>query len=484
MEDSGEEGRELLDAGTPDPEDPAATIGGDHIVEKKMKVQLGAYSSVFVAALGQVTYSSPGDVKALLHPCKLLVLAMPLFICQLTAIFSLRADIVQSERISVINSAINNSTSSSDVLVLKHSAEDIHVHAHLSLKLLFIVIVQVMYFDYIMNTSRTILFLLNPLVWVELRTDKKEEWEDVPNAGLFRKTIHMIYTYKVFLLLPALFAMYLRFQITWLVIVDSISIILVGEKVEDTIFDCLAITFLLELNAFWWKILHTVFHLEPLDATEVTVQYNQGVWKTPCSKRSELSELGRDIAICPRVVNFLSKNLPLRDGHGGRWSESVIVSMVAYFLAMRQFALVSVALDTNISPMARDVCWEWRAHQESQVWNRLWKWFITNVMFVDVKHLTDDIVKDTLGQDACSPGGKYTRTEMSDVIRFFWKQPGLFCAIAVVLFLVFFTPIVMDQAPKKFCPIFMKPLAYSRVEPEKGVASTFETADEEQQKKQ
>merc|ERR1719284_2114117 len=116
---------------------------------------------------------------------------------------------------------------------------DVTARTHLSLKLLMIVIVQVMYFDGIMSTLRHILFLVNPVALVELHTDWEEHCEGMPNEGLFHKVRRAVYTRKIFLLPPAFIAMVLRLVIIWIVIVDSISIILVSREVTDTIWDCL-----------------------------------------------------------------------------------------------------------------------------------------------------------------------------------------------------------------------------------------------------
>jgi len=471
-----EEGRALMmEAETHDTEQPTTTMGSNDIVEKQMSVQLGAYSSVFVAAMGQITYRSPGEVTAKVHPCVLLLLAMPLYMTQLTALLSLRADVVRSERISVLDTTTNG-TNVSAIHVLRHSTEDVHLHTHLSLKILFIIIVQVMYFDYIMHTLRKILFLLNPAMWVELHIPETA----VPDNVMFAKLYRIIYNHKFWLLSPALIAMLMRFSVTYFVIVDSISIILISRQVTDTIWDCLAITFLLELNAIYWKVLNTLFHLEPLEMTDVTIMYNKGVWKEPLQSRTELSTIGRQHAICPRVVNLLSKHLPCRDGHQGRRTESIMVSIITYFLALRQVGVVAYALETNVSPMARDMCTEWRV-QES---NPFMKWLIGHVFWVDFKKMTDDVVNNHLGPAECNEGGKYYRTVMSGVMTTASGNPILFVAMAVIIFVVLVTPALTDLAPNLFLSFLIKRQDRSRKELEDRVATLEKFVEELQNKKQ
>jgi hypothetical protein len=315
-----------------------------------------------------------------------------------------------------------------------------------------------MHFDYIMHTMRKILFLLNPAAWVEVHTDKIDEWDEdsfqlKADSTKFRKTIHMVYTSKIIIFPPAIISLLMRLVITWLVILDSISIILTSESVLDTVWDCLAIGFLLELNLFWWQILHTVFHIEPLDATSFTISYNKGVWATPSARFSDLSTLGRAKTLCPCAVNLLSRCCPCRDGHGGRRAESLIVSVVAYGLALRQVFTVIRALETNIAPMARDVCFNYRAAGNRSFIGKFWAWFIQKVIFVNGDKLAKFIV-DRKGWDCYSE--KYAQTASQDMISSFEHQPWKVGGIAVGLFIFFFLPTLMDWYPKRFFTVFKK----------------------------
>jgi hypothetical protein len=323
---------------------------------------------------------------------------------------------------------------------------------------MFIVIIQVMHFDYIMHTMRKILFLLNPAAWVEVHTDRVDEWEEDSfqlraDSTKFRKTIHLVYTSKIIIFPPAIISMLMRLVVTWMVILDSVSIILTSESVLDTVWDCLAIGFLLELNLFWWQILHTVFHIEPLEATSFTVSYNKGVWATPNAKRSELSTLGRAKTMCPCVVNLFSRFLPCRDGHGGRRAESLIVSVFAYLLAIKQVFVVIRALETNVAPMARDVCQTYRLAGDRSIVGNIWAWFIENVIFVNGDKLAKLIV-DEKGWDCNSE--KYAQTVNQDMISSFKTRPWKIGGLAVGLFIFFFLPTLMDWYPKRFFTVFKK----------------------------
>jgi hypothetical protein len=357
---------------------------------------------------------------------------------------------------------------------------------------MFIVIIQVTYFEYVMDACRKILFLLNPAMWVELHTDNIDEWDEGAfqlraDATKFRNTIHMIYTRKILIFPPVLIAMLMRLLVTWLVIVDSISIILLSSNVLSTIWDCLAIGFLLEFNTYWWQIVHTILHIEPLDTTTFTVSFNHGVWKTPDAKRSELSTLGRKIAICPSFVNLFSRNLPCRDGRGGRRFEYLIVSVMCYFLGMRQVLIVTRALDTGISPMAREICWEYRAHVNGgTALYGIWNWFKSKVLLVNSAKYAHRLVKNKGWEDRCDDEygdyGKWTLTkDMWHILSN--DETGnarmTIAILSVVLFIFFLLPIVMDAHPKKFFTVFKKQENSSNFE---NTRDHSENMDEEDQK--
>merc|ERR1719433_2087350 len=95
------------------------------------------------------------------------------------------------------------------------------------------------------------------------------------NNACWKKVVEILCTWKSFMILPALFAMVLRAIITYIVITDSIGIILTSGSVKDTVFNCLAITFILELNSVWWKVLQTVFHFTPEEMSKVEIPFNK-----------------------------------------------------------------------------------------------------------------------------------------------------------------------------------------------------------------
>ena len=130
--------------------------------------------------------------------------------------------------------------------------------------------------------------------------------------------VHALYTRKIVVLLPALFAMLLRFHITYHIMAESSSIIMTSASVKDTIINTVAITFLVELNCIYWKVMTTVFHLKPDDITEV------------------------DIKILRRYAR--------------RECEIVFTKVIVFVLAMRQFAIVLYATDTDTDPVARGLC--------------------------------------------------------------------------------------------------------------------------------
>jgi len=409
-----------------------ATAGGDDIVEKTVLLQNGAYTAVLGAAFGQITLQPERNNKAatVVHPCILLILVIPLFMAQLTALLSLRTDTVFREDTKMF-------IKDEDVTGIQGETVH-HLHAQDGLKFMMIIIVQVIYFDSIMFTLEKMFFLLNPVMWAELHLPSVE----VSGDNLYAKARRVMYTHKVFLLPPAFIAMMARFFVTYLVAVDSVSIILTSPTVKDTIFNCLAIGFLLDLNGCYWKVLHTVLHFGPPDVTEVTIQYNRAVWEDGNNRKSALSAKGEECTICPRFVNVLSRILPCRDGWAGREFEHMLASITIFFLAMRQVFIIMFALDTNIAPMTRDVCSEWR-FQESYGFN---KWFVNLWTWIDIREFVVEIVETKLEAKNCEDGGTYYRAELSEMVVCALGSPLKFGGMAVLIIFLLSGPVREDLA--------------------------------------
>merc|ERR1719197_1692256 len=95
-------------------------------------------------------------------------------------------------------------------------------------------IVALMLFKELLCSLRLIAFLTNPATWIEIkRPDSKHGW--MYNA--------------VFLFPCALMAVMMKLTVAYLVLVDSVSIILVCRNVRDAIFNSLALTFVADLDA-------------------------------------------------------------------------------------------------------------------------------------------------------------------------------------------------------------------------------------------
>merc|ERR1719221_1135523 len=127
----------------------------------------------------------------------------------------------------------------------------------------------------------------------------------------------------------------------------------------------------------------------------------------------------------------------MSDGHGARRTESLIVSVLAYVLALKQVFTVIRALETNIAPMARDVCLTYRAAGSRSFLGKLWAWIVEKVIFVNGDKLAKFIV-DRKGWDCNAE--KYSQTVMEDIIASFEHRPWKIGGIAVGLFIFFFLP--------------------------------------------
>jgi hypothetical protein len=330
---------------------------------------------------------------------------------------SLRADVVFSGEIDIYQNA-----------TAWHDIEDPQIEMHKSVKLLMIIITSTIYFDYLIFTIHKIVFLLNPFVWKGIRL--RDVDGDNTNDSWMKKAIRYMYISRGWMMLPALFALLLRFIITYVVIVDSIGIILTSHTVKDTIFDCLTITFIVELNSIYWRVLHTIFHFMPAEVTQVKVRFAKNYGKRP-------------------------------------W-ESRIVSLFVFFLGMRQFSLVAYAIDTNVSPMTRDICTQWRFHN----WTPWTKWVLDRFTWIDTSVLIEKFVNEKLGEnkkDFCEYKHEYSRTELTDMMTVASKYPLLFAGAVLVLVAILLSRDVPDMAPKGWLNKFTfgsHLVSYQRVEGE------------------
>jgi len=139
---------------------PRTTVADVEIME-------GMYTSVLLAAFGRITIElGPKEHhKCKVHPFFLLILCVPLFVMQLSAILALRVDMNWQMRVGQL--------SNSNILA--------------PLKLLMIFIVQLLSFKYLTNSLRLIVFVMNPITWVEIKRPRKTEW--LPKV-LHRKKKH------------------------------------------------------------------------------------------------------------------------------------------------------------------------------------------------------------------------------------------------------------------------------------------------------
>lgn len=288
---------------------------------KEHKVEFGAdmYDSVAVAAFGGVRmgHGSEAETQSV-HAFWMFIPCVILWITQfsLIAILSLDFNLTQS-----VSTSDNTSI---QLLTL--------------MKMLLVCMIQLQPFSKILECCRLTFFIMNPITWMELvRPDPSTMIS--PFAFTFKAGCVYIF--------PIL-ALVLKLVIVYVVCVTSLSIILGSDDAVAVIFNSLAITWIIDLDAVFFKVYSTITMLdkERYESFKFTDVPDDHPWR----------QIDIQNTCCKRLRNFVSYKKNTVAAKAAR----AFTYFFMLFLYFRQLMILHYALETDILPVARDVCTAWR----------------------------------------------------------------------------------------------------------------------------
>eukprot|EP00930_Biecheleria_cincta_P093126 TRINITY_DN8329_c0_g2_i1.p1 TRINITY_DN8329_c0_g2~~TRINITY_DN8329_c0_g2_i1.p1 ORF type:complete len:452 (+),score=90.18 TRINITY_DN8329_c0_g2_i1:71-1426(+) len=355
------------------------------------------YDLVVVAAFGGIELNLSGDFRRTLHPVVLWIFACALFCVQLQSLMLLRLDMDVDQEV-------------------KEKGEDMLI----SLKLLMISVLQLMLFKELMGSARLLAFIINPTTWTDVKR---------PNAVGAKSLAYLAFS-PSFLFPLCLLAVFFKLFIAYIVCIDSVSLVLECRTVKDAIFNCLAITFIADLDETAWDVTSALFNFEKKKDWVFTLFDSE--------KQKVMVESRRE---CWRTVveDWLRC---LRRGKGGRKAELALTLCFMTFVYMRQLFVILFALETNKLPMARDLCTEWRimngASSSSNFMSQALGVMFKAISFQSSQKYLDHLVKHKLDHD-CDVDGKYRRMLPSDMMYQVQQNPfeccvvlGLICGVLIL----------------------------------------------------
>eukprot|EP00929_Paragymnodinium_shiwhaense_P023453 TRINITY_DN14672_c0_g1_i4.p1 TRINITY_DN14672_c0_g1~~TRINITY_DN14672_c0_g1_i4.p1 ORF type:complete len:543 (-),score=89.01 TRINITY_DN14672_c0_g1_i4:171-1763(-) len=418
----------------------------------------GIYTAVLVSAFGGVKVVIEGeghgkDIK--LHPFFVLLMAIPIFMVQLSALMALRLS-------CDLNAHIYSEGEEHNVLLI--------------LKLLMVFVLQLMNFEYLLTTMKLMVFVLNPLTWVDIEYPKFDDWVVAPDGGWERRQDDKcvtwlqkhIYHSRVGHFLVrcqapwAILALLMRFGIGYLVCVDSVSIILLADDCKEAIFNCLAITFIVDLTTHWWTMVEAIFHFDKLSNFEFKLA--KGVWipienkadssggeapTTSCCKwwaphtKTVSDEVAAEF-LFPGLIKGLVESplgLILRREGSARSLESVTTFLMMFLVYFQQLCVIVFAIHTNVLPIARDVCTMWRWQRGNAAFLKKTAKIVVAFMqygiFFDVDKELEKVLDNTTLCEA-EPKGDHYRMVISDRKKMAREYPmamfgGTFCIVALLI---------------------------------------------------
>mmetsp|Transcript_78953 Transcript_78953/g.213578 ORF Transcript_78953/g.213578 Transcript_78953/m.213578 type:complete len:582 (+) Transcript_78953:159-1904(+) len=275
------------------------------------------FDAVLVAAFGGVRINLDGDEDMRMHPAVLFLFCLPLVCVQFTLTFCVG-----------LNMQL-------DAPVVHHGQEGEGME--ISIKVLLVVILQMMFFDRILCNIRLLLFCINPTTWTDV---KRIDAEARRRAGSRGYWVHLVPVVATFPLL----ALLLKLTTQYYVNVQSASIILASEDINEAIFDSLASSFITELDGTMWAFTKTILHLDDIG------DFVFELW--PRHKREEANKSSP-------LRSLLSFKI-LHRGHGARRLENFVSFFCMFIIYIRLLMNVLFAMKTNTVPAARDVCIQWR----------------------------------------------------------------------------------------------------------------------------
>jgi len=424
----------------------------------------GVYLAVFISAFGGVSVNGSligSPVSSRMHPFLMTLLAIPIFIVQISAILALRFDLDITSCVRQPNEGDSctldyggNATNTSTAELWAEHATSAELTQHL--KLLMVLILQLTQFNELVTTVRYMALMLNPISWLDIYRPPVSEWLD---KATLRKMPWLKCCFHPAFMMPWPFiALVMRFCVGYLVCVDSMSLILSSTKVKDTIFNSLAMTFIVELNRIYLNVCKDVFHLE---VDEDPLRVNSTTWTKPedaghpAKHPHKLTTEAKEAIFCPALLETLVGYCPfLRWGYGAKTCETVATAILMFIVYMQQLFVLIFAYATNTLPVARDVCTMWRMMHASNFYfrttGRIIAMAMKHFMLADVEQPTDYLEEVALHRQ-CEARDDYYRMLVSDRLRLIGKHPLMIIAGMLGIFSLLMGPqMAMDIQTRIF----------------------------------
>lgn len=283
------------------------------------------YDSVTVAAFGGVVLQLPGG-SIRVHPMWMFLLSCLLFLAQQAALLYLRLG-------QDLDSPVHGEGVEEELKRILPFA-----------KVLMIYTMALMLFPELLDSLRLMMFLVNPTTWTDMKRIDMEHRKFMPWiwSGWFVGPLSFI-------------SEMMKFCIGYMVLVDSVSIVLASSSVQDAIFNSLALSFLVDLDNQLWTVVKSVFHLN--------FRIEKFDFRPP-KQRQEANK---------KAWLRIPENCWLHRLHGAAELEACTTSLIFTFLYCRQFLVTEYSLRTDTLPMARDMCTIWKMTQQNSWFGALFR---------------------------------------------------------------------------------------------------------------
>mmetsp|Transcript_10850 Transcript_10850/g.19300 ORF Transcript_10850/g.19300 Transcript_10850/m.19300 type:complete len:449 (+) Transcript_10850:98-1444(+) len=365
------------------------------------------YDMVVVAAFGGLQMNLQKGQEAIVHPFVLSAFCAVLFMVQFECLMFLRMGMALS-----------------DPVVAEEDSSML-----MELKVLMIAILQLMLFKELLGSVKFIVFMLNPTTWTDIKRPDRNKFQ------VFKRTFH-----PFFLSVPAIVATLFKFVIAYLVCVDSVSLILETRHAKDAIFNCLAITFIAELDEVAWNVVSAICQFQKMP------DWKFEIWDDK-TKAENLQD-----SVC---VNAVVKRCPfIRRGSHGRKFEFSVALVIMLFIYTRQLLVFLYALETNVLPVARDVCAMWRwMHGKAYVPTTGYLMMaMVRLMMVRDLEVEIGLLKSSVLEDKCGMDDTYGRMSEKETWMLCQNRPGQIIVFMVVLSSLLIVPQVFGPALNYFFP--------------------------------
>jgi len=340
----------------------------------------GMYEAVLVASFGGVHYSIAKGKRIMVHPFFLLACCLPVFSVQLTALFALRMSQDVSGNLYRVDGEF-------DVMLLQ-------------VKLLMVAVVALINFQRMLNSVYLFFLVMNPHFWIEIYNHR---------AAFAKKGMRHRAELCWMLSISACF---MSAFVNYVVCVDSLSVVLAADSAQDAIFDCLALTFLQDLDEYWWQFFVKVWHLSPLEDFKFEFDHPSRVY----TEEGELTPEKRSMFMFPCVVEQIINWTPCL---GLKNPAAEIPTIVILFMVyVRQLFILLLAVDTGVLPSARIICDQYSLSNTTAVDSVLYA--LDMFLLIDINAKATELATGAL--HGC-PSGKYHRVSMNDQMRLANRYP-------------------------------------------------------------